>query len=335
MELNKTSSFDKNINISLNDISTYNSLKGKNKISLIKRRDKIKTKTIDKELFLTQNNITNDIYQSKNKYIKDLITHPAIKNYIFDGYAVNRKKYSFKELINKVSKKEKGECLEKNILFKNPYPLIKFLSNRKLYNNSSSLLPELLDNNSSKLTKEQIINIKKIDEEKNNNNFNNSISNPFNYFHKNNTIFNPRNSKLNRSKNLKRNIRIYDYLNTKYNLFEEGKVNFNNIFLNQHTSKEACLPLLQKYLKDRVKNKNRNIFNMKNNSTIKNYSTIKNNSTMKSNISNKIEKKTYIIDELLKLNVKSCYNCYNFNHSINENNENYKKKCRKLISKKI
>ena len=327
MELNKTSSFEKKINLSLNEISEYNTfLKGKNNISLIKRKNKAKIKTIEKDLFLTQNNITKNIYQSKNKYIKDLIAHPAIKNLTFDGYAVNRKKYSFKELINKVSKKEKEVCLEKNILFKKPYPLLKFLSNRKLYNNSSSLLTELLDNDSSKLTKEQIINIKKIDEEKNNNN---SISNPFNYFNKYNTIFNPRKNKINRSINLKRNIRIYDYLNIKYNLFNDGKINLNNIFLNQHTSQEASLPLIQKYLKDRVTN-NKNIFNMKNNSTRKN------NSIMKSNISNKSDKKKYLIDELLRLKVKSCNNnYYSFNHSINEDNENYKKKSRKLISKKI
>ena len=62
--------------------------------------------------------------------------------------------------------------LEKNILFKSPYPLIKFLSNRKLYNNSSSLITELLDNDSSKLSKEQLLTINRIDEDKTNTNYN-------------------------------------------------------------------------------------------------------------------------------------------------------------------
>jgi len=75
---------------------------------------------------------------------------------IYDGYALTKKKFSYDKLIRKITEKENKECIEKNKLFKKPYPLIKFLSNRKMYNNTSNLLIELLNNDFSKLSKAQL-----------------------------------------------------------------------------------------------------------------------------------------------------------------------------------
>ena len=77
MELNKTSSFDKKLNINLNNISMNNRpLNKKNKISLIKRKDK--EERMNANLFLTQNNLSKrleKIYKGKSKIklIKNLL----------------------------------------------------------------------------------------------------------------------------------------------------------------------------------------------------------------------------------------------------------------------
>ena len=131
----KNASFEKKINIGKNDLSIFKKfINKKTNNSFFKR----KNNNDNNKLFLTQNNsqnnnLENSINKNKRKinYIINLL-NPAIYDDIFDGYAVTRKKYSFEELIKKVGQKEKKECLEKNKLFKNPYPLIKFLSNRKL-----------------------------------------------------------------------------------------------------------------------------------------------------------------------------------------------------------
>ena len=357
MKKNKALSFENHHNMKLSNISPLNKFISKNNISPIKNKNKNKNKeklnktekinTKEQNIFLTQNNLSRSlekIYKNKNKikFIKKLLT-PTIKTYIFDGYAVNRKKFSFRELINKVSKKEKKEMFEKNILFKSPYPLIKFLSNRKLYNNSSSLITELLDYDSSKLTKEQLLTINKKDENrtftnisrikninsnKNNNKYQHNFSNSYNHLDKKNLFFNYIKDKNSKKINLKKNIRLHDYLNTKYHLFkfDGAKTNFNNKFINYNCN-QGDLPLLTKYNNDKVENKN--IFNMKN----------------KPLKINKTENKVYLNDELFNFQL----NTFNFSHNNSsikfEDDENTKyknssnsiffKKNKKYISKKV
>ena len=65
------------------------------------------------------------------------------------------RKQPIKNLINKLSKKEKQFSFEENKLMKKPYPLLKFLSNRKYYNNNSKLILDLLTAKNKKLSKEQ------------------------------------------------------------------------------------------------------------------------------------------------------------------------------------
>ena len=321
MKQNKALSFEKYLNIKTDTISSYNNSISKNNISVIKSNntekinstEKRNKKDIKANIFLTENNLSQSlgkIFKSKNKIklIKNLLT-PSTKNYIFDGYAVNRKKYSLKELINKINKKEKKEMLEKNVLFKSPYPLIKFLSNRKLYNNSSSLITELLDNDSSKLSKEQLLTINRIDEDKTNTNYNtktnhiknlffnrnknmykNNLHNSCNYlYNKQNTFFNYKKGKNNKKINLKRNIRLYDYLSTKYHLskFDVSKINDNNIFLN-YKANHVNLPFLTKYYNDKVENDDKTNFKMKDKTT---------------NI-NRTENTVYLNDELIKFQTK-------------------------------
>ena len=105
-----------------------------------------KTKNILIPTKLINNRFDN--YNSKNcktlniKFIKSLITKPeAIP---FDGYLCKRKKTTINYLLNKTKVKENKKLLEENILFKCPYPLIKYLSNRKVKNKSRQLITDIL-----------------------------------------------------------------------------------------------------------------------------------------------------------------------------------------------
>ena len=105
-----------------------------------------KTKNILIPTKLINNRFNN--YNSKNcktlniKFIKSLITKPeAIP---FDGYLCKRKKPTINYLLNKTKVKENKKLLEENILFKCPYPLIKYLSNRKVKNKSRQLITDIL-----------------------------------------------------------------------------------------------------------------------------------------------------------------------------------------------
>lgn len=105
-----------------------------------------KTKNILISTKLINNRFDN--YNSKNcktlniKFIKSLITKPdAIP---FDGYLCKRKKPTINYLLNKTKVKENKKLLEENILFKCPYPLIKYLSNRKVKNKSRQLITDIL-----------------------------------------------------------------------------------------------------------------------------------------------------------------------------------------------
>ena len=75
-------------------------------------------------------------------FIKSLIKKPD--EILYDGYLCNRKKPSINYLLNKTKTKENSKFLEENILFKKPYPLIRYLSNRKIPNKSRQLITDIL-----------------------------------------------------------------------------------------------------------------------------------------------------------------------------------------------
>jgi hypothetical protein len=99
--------------------------------------------------------------EEKIKYINDLITN-AFKTDSFDGMALKRKKISIGELINQfdITNNNKPKKFEENKICKIPYPLINYLTNRKLENNSSNLLTKILTKENKILTKKQELIIK-------------------------------------------------------------------------------------------------------------------------------------------------------------------------------
>ena len=323
MEMDKNPSFEKKINTEKNDLSIFKKfINKKANNSFVKR----KIKNANNNLFLTQNKSQKNNLEKSNsnknkRNINEIINllNPANYDDIFDGYAVTRKKYSFEELIKKVGQKEKKECLEKNKLFKNPYPLIKFLSNRKLYNNSSSLLSDLLNNDTSKLSKEQLIIINKKDENKKNNNismYTKYLSNSYNYYNKQNFLLYPKNkikkiNKISKTLSLKRNIRLYDFLNVKNPVRNSTTNNSKDknfmIYNNKHN-----LPLFNRYIKNKA---------ILTNDSFNNKGLI----NQKSKIINKTEKTIYLNTELFRITNKSNNMNFSYNTSINnEENESSK-----------
>ena len=80
--------------------------------------------------------------KSKISFIKSLIKKQD--DMLYDGYICMRKKPTINYLLNKTKTQEDKKLLEENILFQNPYPLIKCLSNRKILNKSNQLLSGIL-----------------------------------------------------------------------------------------------------------------------------------------------------------------------------------------------
>ena len=333
MDFYKTSfPFNKNRNNKLEDLSIF-----KNFIEKRSNMPSYEKKLVHKKsekFFLTQNNSQNKLEtlkEDKTKNIKQLLK-PKLKNFIYDGYAVKRKKYSYRELIEKVSKNENGECIEKNKLFKNTYPLIKFLSNKKLFNNSSSLLIDLLNNDTSKLSKKQLTiinnhcktinnnNNKNNNKNNNNNNkinnsFNNNLNNSEKCFNKTQLFYTEKINKNYKTINAKRNIRLKNFFISKKKIFIENNYNNNNynnnIYNNNffdHYNKDN-LPLLNKYIKDKIISKNYNN---------------KSKSFLKYNNSNKVEKYTSINTELFNNSNKDKLNDNNNNSKNDEESETYK-----------
>ena len=95
-------------------------------------------------------NYTHDKYEKIN-LVKNILNKPLIKPQ-YDGIAVLRKKYTIENLLQKSLEKERRAYFEKNKLCKNNYPLIKFLSNRKIKNNSKKLLIQTLTTDNADLT---------------------------------------------------------------------------------------------------------------------------------------------------------------------------------------
>ena len=87
-----------------------------------------------------------DLFQNEKEqklsFIKNLIKKPKDKPY--DGYASFRKKPTINFLLKKFEIKENFKIFEENKLCKIPYPLIKFISNRKSPNQSKELITDIL-----------------------------------------------------------------------------------------------------------------------------------------------------------------------------------------------
>lgn len=92
--------------------------------------------------------------RKKIKYIQKIIEQKP-PNKPCDGLATKRKRYSLGYLINRFNDKENVADVEENKLCKVPYPLLYFISNRKLGNNSSNLITNILRGENGKLTQEQ------------------------------------------------------------------------------------------------------------------------------------------------------------------------------------
>jgi hypothetical protein len=78
----------------------------------------------------------------------------------YDGYACFRKKPTINYLLRKFDKKDNKIIFEKHKLCKKPYPLIKFLSNRKSPNHSKHLITDMLSAEFKELSIQQKNDIK-------------------------------------------------------------------------------------------------------------------------------------------------------------------------------
>ena len=127
---------------------------------------KFKKNFDDKNLLIKMNEILNNNNNVKNEkkekermnFIKGLIKKPD--EILYDGYLCNRKKPSINYLLNKTKTKENSKFLEENILFKKPYPLIRYLSNRKIPNKSRQLITDILSAELNNLSVVQKIEMK-------------------------------------------------------------------------------------------------------------------------------------------------------------------------------
>ena len=91
---------------------------------------------------LPNEDISQNKKEQKLSYIKNLIKKP--KDRLYDGYASFRKKPTINFLLKKFEIKEDFKIFEENKLCKIPYPLIKFISNRKSPNQSKELITDIL-----------------------------------------------------------------------------------------------------------------------------------------------------------------------------------------------
>ena len=139
-------------------------------------RQFIDIKTTDRKIYRPKNYVTigtvtninrnfstnsEEIKIDKKKLtrIKNLLTKPVYKN-PFDYLSLKRKKCTIQYLIQKISKKENQVNFSENNLCKKNFPLIKFITNRKSFNNSKKLMVDLMTAEYGDLTKEQYNTIK-------------------------------------------------------------------------------------------------------------------------------------------------------------------------------
>ena len=262
MELSRSFTlFNKKRNDKNNYLSLFKRfIEKKNKTSLIKRKFRKKI------IFLTQNNSQTNYEKSAEKkrmeHIKKLLDN-STNNFTYDGYAVKRKKYSFYEMIGKIGVKENRKSIETNHLFKIPFPLLQFLSNRKIYNNSSSLIINLLNNDISQLLKEQI---RIINESHDNNIIHNKYLNKKNLNRTHNN-FNLKNKQINKLFNFNKNRELFHFtrINIK-TITENNKARNRNNTIYKY---KGNFNLFNRYIKDCVANNdlniNKRIFMKKNN----------------------------------------------------------------------
>ena len=100
-----------------------------------------------------------DEKNEKIDYIRSLIKKPEDQR-LYDGYACFRKKPTINYLLRKFDKRENKVIFEKQKLCKKPYPLIKFLSNRKSPNHSKHLITDMLSAEFNELSTQQKNDIK-------------------------------------------------------------------------------------------------------------------------------------------------------------------------------
>lgn len=237
--------------------------------------------------------LTNDTFEQNEKeeklsFIRSLIKKPKSKPY--DGYACFRKKPTINYLIKKFDIKENLVILEKNKLCKIPYPLIKFISNRKSPNKSKDLMTDILGADLNDLSAQQKNDIK--------------------------------------YKNYKKPIKItklkYPEISNNYSNFYK-RIKYFSESRKNHNKNDFEIPLIEKYNdKKRIRNSfNRDIYNCMernrpcyNNRKIKNilmksyigddinlteHSTFTNNiSVLKNGVSKILESKKDKYDDILK-----------------------------------
>ena len=103
---------------------------------------------------ILKNKIINNEMNDKIELIKNMIKNNSIKQ-PYDGYAIKRKKFTIEYLLQKSIEKENKAIFEKNNLCKANYPLIKFLSNRRMKNRTKKFLLQMLNTDYGELTKEE------------------------------------------------------------------------------------------------------------------------------------------------------------------------------------
>jgi hypothetical protein len=122
---------------------------------------KNKTTFKPKNLLISTKSSINQFHNENKKkeqklninFIKSLIKKPDAM--LYDGYLCRRKKPTINYLLNKTKSKENKKIIEENLLFKHPYPLLKYLSNRKLKNKSRFLITGILGAEFNDLSLEQ------------------------------------------------------------------------------------------------------------------------------------------------------------------------------------
>ena len=116
-------------------------------------KDKILLNSNNLKYNRLNNEREKNIENLRLNFIKDLIRKP--ENMLYDGYLCMRKKPTINYLLKKTKGKENTKLLEENILFKHPYPLINYLSNRKVPNKSKQLITNILSSEFNELSIEQ------------------------------------------------------------------------------------------------------------------------------------------------------------------------------------
>lgn len=138
----------------INDFSNKNELQNDN-VPPLDNNPKHSYITETPMPILTEPNEKNE----KLDYIRSLIKKPENQR-LYDGYACFRKKPTINYLLRKFDKRENKVIFEEQKLCKKPYPLIKFLSNRKSPNHSKHLITDMLSAEFNELSIQQKNDIK-------------------------------------------------------------------------------------------------------------------------------------------------------------------------------